>query len=160
MALGITSSVGYSFNIPRRSRELILMASRLKKNPLKLVCKGCFLSLLLYVKNNEILALQFLADPYLAGFDIQGEKIISTPYKDNAVIKITQNKCFKEVYKDKNIPEKTTGAKVNYNETVRLGLGKWKSRTDDSFHEVGSDDKNQMDWQKLWESMLEMNDQI
>ena len=62
--------------------------------------QGCPLSPLLYVMIIELLALQLRANPNIVGFTIQGEKIISTHYADDAVIKITQNRCFKEVYKD------------------------------------------------------------
>ena len=61
---------------------------------------------------------------------IQGHRIISSHYADDAVIEIKQNKCFKEVYKDLKDYEKATGAKINYDKTVGLWVGKWKNRAD------------------------------
>ena len=84
----------------------------------------------------ELLALQIRANPNIVGFTIQGKKIISTHYADDAVIKITQNECFKEVYKDLKDYENATGAKMNYEKTVGLSLGKWRNRTDDPFQDI------------------------
>ena len=82
-----------------------------KEIPLRCgVRQGCPLSALLYVLIIELLALQLRANPNIVGFEIQGEKIISTHYADDAVIKITQNKCFKEVYKDLQDYKNATGA--------------------------------------------------
>ena len=55
------------------------------------VRQGCPLSPLLYVLVIEILALQLRANLNIVGFSIQGERIISSHYADDAVIKITQN---------------------------------------------------------------------
>ena len=82
------------------------------------------MSPLLYVLVIEILALQLKANLNIAGFTIQGEKIISSHYADDAVIKITQNRCFKEVYKDLQDYEKASGARINYEKTTGLWLGK------------------------------------
>ena len=69
--------------------------------PLKCgVRQGCPLSPLLYVLVIELLALQLRCNPNIVGFTVDGEKIISFHYSDDAVIKIIQNQCFKEVYKD------------------------------------------------------------
>ena len=92
----------------------------------------------------EILALQLRANPNIVGFSIQGEKIISTHYADDAVIKITQNRCFKEVYKELRDYEQATGAKVNYDKTTGLWVGSWKNRTDNPFHEI--EDMKKMKW--------------
>ena len=64
------------------------------------------------------------------GFEIEGEKIISLHYADDAIITITQNNCFKEVIKDLALYEAASGAKVNYEKTKGLWIGKWKDRTD------------------------------
>ena len=71
---------------------------------------------------------------------------MSTHYADDAVIKITQNRCFKEVYKELKDYEKATGAKLNYNKTVGLWVGKWKDRTDDPFHEINDEDTKKIKW--------------
>ena len=92
--------------------------------------QGCPLSALLYVIAIEVLALQLRANPNLVGFEIEGEKIISLHYADDAIITITQNNCFKEVIKDLAYYEAASGAKVNYDKTKGLWLGKWKDRTD------------------------------
>ena len=92
--------------------------------------QGCPLSALLYVIVIEVLALQLRANPNLVGFEIEGEKIISLHYADDAIITITQNNCFKEVIKDLALYEEASGAKVNYDKTKGLWLGKWKNRTD------------------------------
>ena len=110
------------------------------------VRQGCPLSALLYVLIIELLALQLRANPNIVGFSIQGEKIISTHYADDAVIKITQNKCFKEVYKDLKDYEKATGAKINYNKTAGLWIGKWRNRTDDPFQEIDPDNTKKIKW--------------
>ena len=118
-------------------------------DPIPLKCgvrQGCPLSALLYVLVIEILALQLRANPNIVGFTIQGEKIISSHYADDAVIKITQNKCFKEVYKELKDYEQATGARVNYDKTVGLWVGKWKSRTDDPFSDIGSEDTKKIKW--------------
>merc|ERR1712121_8895 len=82
------------------------------------VRQGCPLSPLLYVLVIEILALQLRANPNIVGFTIQGEKIISSHYADDAVIKITQNRCFKEVYKELKEYENATGAKINFEKST------------------------------------------
>ena len=63
------------------------------------VRQGCPLSMFLYILVIELLALKLRSNPNIVGFTIEGEKLISTHYSDDAVIKITQNRCFKEVYK-------------------------------------------------------------
>ena len=45
-------------------------------------------------------------------------------------ITITQNRCFKEVYKEIQYYEEATGAKINWNKTKGLWVGKWKDRAD------------------------------
>lgn len=118
-----------------------------KEIPLKCgVRQGCPLSALLYVMVIELLALQLRANPNIVGFKIQGERIISTHYADDAVIKITQNQCFKEVYKDLQDYEKATGAKVNLEKTVGLWVGKWKNRTDDPFQDIDPDQTRKIEW--------------
>ena len=117
--------------------------------PIPLKCgvrQGCPLSALLYVLIIEILALQLRSNPNIVGFKIQGEKIISSHYADDAVIKITQNRCFKEVYKELTAYEKATGAKVNYDKTNGLWVGKWKDRTDNPFHDIDSEDLKKIKW--------------
>ena len=42
--------------------------------------------------------------------------------------------------------ESATGAQINYDKTVGLWLGKWKGRSDDPFHEVGSEDTKKIKW--------------
>ena len=110
------------------------------------VRQGCPLSPLLYVMIIELLALQLRANPNVVGFTIQGEKIISTHYADDAVIKITQNRCFKEVYKDIRDYERATGAKVNYDKTVGLWVGQWKNRSDDPFSEADAEETSKIKW--------------
>ena len=108
------------------------------------VRQGCPLSALLYVMVIEILALQLRANPNIVGFNIQGKKIISSHYADDAVIKITQNKCFKEVYKDLHDYEKASGAKINYDKTKGLWVGKWRQRTDDPFQDMYTDNTHRI----------------
>ena len=110
------------------------------------VRQGCPLSSLLYVLVIEILALQLRANPNIVGFTIHGEKIISSHYADDAVIKITQNRCFKEVYKDLQDYEKATGAKINYDKTKGLWIGKWKDRKDDPFLEFYPENSRTIKW--------------
>ena len=100
------------------------------------VRQGCPLSALLYVMVIELLALQLRNNPNIVGFTINGEKIVSSHYADDAVIKITQNRCFKEVYKDLLLYKEATGAKVNFNKTKGSWVGKWKYRTDDPFQQL------------------------
>ena len=94
----------------------------------------------------ELLALQLRANPNIVGFTVLGEKIISSHYSDDAVIKITQNRCFKEVYKDLMLYEEGTGAKINYSKTNGLWLGRWKNRTDDPFCTFYSDANHKIKW--------------
>ena len=110
------------------------------------VRQGCPLSPLLYVMVIEILALQLRANPNIVGFTIQGQKILSSHYADDAVIKITQNQCFKEVYKELQFYERATGAKVNYEKTKGLWIGGWKHRTDDPFIDLYSDPAKTIKW--------------
>ena len=110
------------------------------------VRQGCPLSALLYVMVIELLALQLRANPNIVGFTVQGEKLISSHYSDDAVIKITQNRCFKEVYKDLALYSDGTGAKVNYTKTNGLWLGKWRGRTDDPFSGLYSDVNQKVTW--------------
>ena len=110
------------------------------------VRQGCPLSALLYGMIIELLALQLRANPNIVGFTIQGEKIISTHYADDAVIKITQNRCFKEVYKELKDYEKATGGKINYEKTKGLWVGKWRSRTDDPFQDIEPDQTSKIKW--------------
>ena len=115
--------------------------------PLKCgVRQGCPLSALLYVMIIELLALQLRANPNIVGFEIQGQRIISSHYADDAVIKIKQNKCFKEVYKDLKDYEKATGAKINYEKTVGLWVGKWRNRTDDPFQDIDPEQTKDIEW--------------
>ena len=100
-----------------------------KPIPLKRgVRQGCPLSSLLYVLVIEILAIQLRINPNIVGFQIEGEKIISAHYMDDATIIIKQNRCFKEVIKELAEYEQASGAKVNYNKTKGLWCGAWKGR--------------------------------
>ena len=118
-----------------------------KNIPLKCgVRQGCPLSALLYVMVIEILALQLRANPNIVGFTINNEKLVSAHYADDTVIKITQNRCFKEVYKELDDYERATGAKVNYEKTEGLWLGKWRGRTDDPFAGLGGDEVRRIKW--------------
>ena len=110
------------------------------------VRQGCPLSAMLYVLVIEILALQLRTNPNIVGFSVQGEKLISSHYSDDAVIKITQNRCFKEVYKDLQEYEMATGARINFEKSKGLWLGKWKSRTDDPFLDLYSDPNKRIKW--------------
>ena len=94
------------------------------------VRQGCPLSPLLYVLIIELLAIQLRINPNIVGFTVGGEKIVSLHYADDATITITQNRCFKEVYKDLRDFEDATGAKVNLSKTKGLWVGGWKHRTD------------------------------
>ena len=94
------------------------------------VRQGCSLSALLYVLVIEILALQLRKNPNIVGFQVNGEKIISLHYADDAIITIKQNKCFKEVIKDLGDYELASGAKINYEKTKGLWTGKWTHRQD------------------------------
>ena len=105
------------------------------------VRQGCPLSALLYVLIIEILALQLRSNPNIVGFKIQGEKIISSHYTDHAVIKITRTRFLKEVYKELTAYATATGAKVNYDKTNGLWVGKWKDRTDNPFGDIDSETK-------------------
>ena len=92
------------------------------------VRQGCPLSSLLYVLVIEVFALQLRLNPNIVGFTIEGEKIVSTHYMDDATIIITQNRCFKEVIKEIKEYEEASGAKVNYGKTKGLWTGSWKDR--------------------------------
>ena len=94
------------------------------------VRQGCPLSPLLYVLIIEILAAQLRANPNIVGFTVGGEKIISLHYADDSTITITQNRCFKEVYKELHDFQEATGAKINLTKTTGLWVGGWKHRTD------------------------------
>lgn len=110
------------------------------------VRQGCPLSALLYVMVIEILALQLRANSNIVGFTLGGERIVSVHYADDTVIKITQNRCFKEVYKELQRYEQATGAKVNYEKTQGLWLGRWKFRKDDPFAEFYDDPAIKIKW--------------
>ncbi len=110
------------------------------------VRQGCPLSPLLYVIVIELLGLQLRSNPNIVGFNIEGENIISSHYSDDAVIKITQNRCFKEVYKDLKTYESGTGARVNYDKTKGLWLGKWKYRSDDPFEGLYAEQSTKINW--------------
>ena len=102
-------------------------------NPIPLmrgVRQGDPLSFFLYVINSELFALLLRANPNIVGFQVGGEKIVSMHYADDTTITITQNRCFKEVYKDILTFEEATGAKVNVGKTKGLWTGAWKSRLD------------------------------
>ena len=108
--------------------------------------QGCPLSALLYVMVIELLALQLRTNPNIVGFSVEGEKIISSHYSDDAVIKITQNRCFKEVYKDLNLYQEGSGAKINFEKTQGLWLGKWAHRTDDPFGSLYAEPHHKIKW--------------
>ena len=110
------------------------------------VRQGCPLSALLYVLVIEILALQLRANPNIVGFTIDNSKVVSSHYADDAVIKITQNRCFKEVYKDLQDYQRASGARINFDKTKGLWLGKWKSRTDDPFEGMYDDESRVIKW--------------
>ena len=90
--------------------------------------QGCPLSSLLYVLIIEVLAIQLRLNPNIVGFKIEGEKIISVHYMDDATIIIKQNRCFKEVIKELTDYEEASGAKINYEKTKGLWTGSWKDR--------------------------------
>ena len=92
------------------------------------VRQGCPLSALLYVMVIEVLALQLRTNPNIVGFTIEGEKIVSAHYMDDATIIIKQNRCFKEVIKELTEYEEASGSKVNYEKTKGLWAGSWKDR--------------------------------
>ena len=76
----------------------------------------------------EVFSIQLRLNPNIVGFEIGGEKIVSTHYMDDATITITQNRCFKEVIKEISEYEDATGAKVNYGKTKGLWAGAWTTR--------------------------------
>ena len=92
------------------------------------VRQGCPLSALLYVLVIEVLAIQLRLNPNIVGFTIEGEKIVSTHYMDDATIIIKQNRCFKEVIKELQEYEEASGAKINYDKSKGLWAGSWKGR--------------------------------
>ena len=99
------------------------------KIPLKRgVRQGCPLSPLLYVLVIEVLATQLRTNPNIVGFTIEGEKIVSLHYADDATIIIKQNRCFKEVIKEIEDYEESSGAKINYKKTKGLWVGSWRER--------------------------------
>ena len=59
-------------------------------------------------------------NPNIVGFTVDGERIVSLHYADDATITITQNRCFKEVYKELSDYENATGAKINPTKTKGL----------------------------------------
>ena len=87
------------------------------------VRQGCPLSALFYVLIIEVLAIQLRTNPNIVGFSINGEKIVSAHYLDDATIIIKQNRCFKEVIKELTEYEQASGAKVNYEKTKGLWTG-------------------------------------
>ena len=100
-----------------------------KPIPLKRgVRQGCPLSSLLYVLVIEVLAIQLRINPNIVGFKIEGEKIVSAHYMDDATIIIKQNRCFKEVIKELAEYEQASGSKINYTKTKGLWAGSWKDR--------------------------------
>ena len=100
-----------------------------KQIPLKRgIRQGCPLSALLYVLIIEVLAIQFRINPNIVGFTIEGEKIVSAHYVDDATIIIKQNRCFKEVIKELEEYADASGAKINYTKTKGLWAGNWKGR--------------------------------
>ena len=94
------------------------------------VRQGDPLSFFAYLFVNEILALQLRSNPNIVGFRVGGTKIISVHYADDTTITITQNRCFKEVYKELTDYEAASGAKINYTKTKALWTGEWRGRTD------------------------------
>ena len=90
--------------------------------------QGCPLSALLYLLVIEVFATQLRVNPNIVGFSIEGEKIVSAHYLDDATIIIKQNRCFKEVVKEITEYEEATGARVNYGKTKGLWVGSWKNR--------------------------------
>ena len=94
------------------------------------VRQGDPLSMLIYIFNIELFALQLRQNPNIVGFTIENEKIVSMHYADDTTICITQNRCFKEVIKDITLFEKASGAKVNLGKTKGLWTGAWKNRAD------------------------------
>ena len=85
------------------------------------VRQGCPLSALLYVLVIEVFAIQLRLNPNIVGFKIEGEKIVSAHYMDDATIIIKQNRCFKEVIKEIQQYEEASGAKVNYKKPKGYG---------------------------------------
>ena len=94
------------------------------------VRQGCPLSMLLYVLVIEVLALQLRKNPNIVGFQVNGEKIVSLHYADDAIITIKQNRCFKEVIKELKDYQLATGALINYKKTEGLWVGHWRYRKD------------------------------
>ena len=92
------------------------------------VRQGCPLSTFLYALVIEVFAIQLRINPNIVGFTIEGEKIVSAHYADDATIIIKQNRCFKEVIKEIQDYEEASGAKINYKKTKGLWVGSWKNR--------------------------------
>ena len=68
----------------------------------------------------EVFAIQLRQNPNIVGFNVEGEKIVSTHYMDDTTIINKQNRCFKEVIKELTDYEDASGAKVNYSKTKGL----------------------------------------
>ena len=67
------------------------------------------------------LYIQLRLNPNIVGFKIEGEKIVSAHYMDDATIIIKQNRCFKEVIKEIQQYEEASGAKVYYKKLKGYG---------------------------------------
>ena len=91
------------------------------------VRQGCPLSALLYVLVIEILALQLRNNPNIVGFLVGGERIVSLHYADDAIIVMKQNACFKWAYKELQLFERASAAKINWSKTEGLLTGSWKN---------------------------------
>ena len=93
------------------------------------VRQGCPLSALLYVLVIEVLALQLRLNKNIVGFTVDGERIVSTHYVDDAVIIMKQTRCFKEVYKELKQYQAASAAKINLSKTKGLWTGTWRNCT-------------------------------
>ena len=113
------------------SSQVLVNGFRTPKFPnLSGVRQGDPLSPLLYITFIEILSLQLRNNPNIIGFVINGEKIVSMHYADDTTITITQNRCFKEVYKELELFEEASASKINWDKTKGLWAGNWKYRDD------------------------------
>ena len=132
-AFGIGNSFIDWLKIIYANASTVIKVNGFFTNPIALkrgLRQGCPLSPSLYVMVIEILAIQLRTNQNIVGFVVEGEKIISLHYADDATIVIKQNRCFKEVIKEIEDYEVASGSKVNYEKTKGLWLGRWKDRTD------------------------------
>ena len=97
------------------------------------VRQGCPLSPILYVLAAEVLACNIQCHPDISGLTLPGKSISLAPlsqYADDTSIIVTSDRAIVATFKDYDLYQQGSGAKLNLSKCKALWLGSWNGRMD------------------------------